>query len=163
MSDIPVISVVARSGSGKTFLLEKLIKKLKNMGLKVAVIKHDVHGFEIDHPGKDTWRFTQAGADIVAISSPDKFALIEKRSTELTLEEIEEHLTGVDLILTEGYKKGSKPKIEVFRSEVHRDLLCEPGELLALASDIPWDLGIPCYHIDDVEGVAQEVIRYIKK
>ena len=127
MSDIPVISVVAKSGSGKTCLLDKLIKELKNRGLKVAVVKHDVHGFEIDHPGKDSWRHAQAGADIVSISSPQKFALIEKRSTELTLEQIEKRITGVDIILTEGYKKGNKPKIEVFRSKVHRDLLWARG------------------------------------
>lgn len=78
MNKIPVISIVAKSGTGKTTLMEKIIKELKLKNYKLAVIKHDAHSFEIDKPGKDTWRHAQAGADIVAISSPEKVALIEK-------------------------------------------------------------------------------------
>ena len=78
LSPIPVISVVgAGSNSGKTTLLEKIIREAKARGWRVATIKHDVHNFEMDQPGKDTWRFAQAGADIVAISSPQKFAFLE--------------------------------------------------------------------------------------
>lgn len=158
-----VISVVAKSGSGKTTLLEKVIRILKEKNIKLAVIKHDAHSFEIDRPGKDTWRHAQAGADIVAISSPEKFALIEKRERELTLDEVVDRIEGVDLIITEGYKRQNKPKIEVFRSEAHSTLLCEPHELFALASDIPWDIGVPCYHIDDAEGIANEIIAFMEK
>jgi molybdopterin-guanine dinucleotide biosynthesis protein B len=157
-----VISVVAKSGSGKTTLLEKVIKELKERGIKLAIVKHDTHGFEMDKPGKDTWRHAQAGADIVAISSPEKFALIEKRERELTLDEIVGRIDGVDLIITEGFKKGDKPKIEVFRSAAHSTLLCNPSELIAIASDIQWDIGVPCYHIDDAKGVADEIINYME-
>jgi molybdopterin-guanine dinucleotide biosynthesis protein B len=158
-----VISVVAKSGSGKTTLLEKIIKILKKKNIKIAVIKHDVHNFEMDKPDKDTWRHSQAGADIIAISSPQKFAMIEKRESELTLEEIIERIKGVDLIITEGYKKENKPKIEVFRRAVQTTLLCEPHELIAIASDVTFDIGVPCYCINDAEGIANEIIKFMEK
>lgn len=158
-----VISVVAKSGSGKTTLLEKVIRILKEKNIKLAVIKHDAHSFEMDKPGKDTWRHAQAGADIIAISSPEKFAMIEKRERELTLDEIVDRIEGVDLIITEGFKRQNKPKIEVFRSTAHSTLLCEPQELIAIASDIPWDIGVPCYHIDDATGIAEEIINFMNK
>lgn len=162
MNRIPIISIVAKSKSGKTTLLEKVIMELKKRGLKVAIIKHDAHSFEIDHPGKDTWRHARAGADIVAISSPEKFAIIEKRETELTLDEIASRISDVDVILTEGFKRENKPKIEVFRSAAHKELLCTPDELIAIASDISWKVGVPCYHIDDFISIADEIINYMK-
>lgn len=162
MNKIPIISIVAKSKSGKTILLEKVIKELKKRELRVAVIKHDTHSFEIDHPGKDTWRHARAGADIVAISSPEKFAVIENREHELTLDEIASRISGVDIILTEGFKRENKPKIEVFRSAAHKELLCSPDELIAIASDIPWNVGVPCYHIDDYLGIVDEIIEYIR-
>lgn len=157
----PVITFVAKSGSGKTTLLEKVIQNLKSKGYKLAVIKHDAHRFDMDKPGKDTWRMSEAGADIVAISSPEKVAIIEKVEAEKTLDEVIATLSKVDIILTEGFKRSDKPKIEVSRSEVNQELLCEPRELLAIASDIPWDVGVPCHHIDDVEAVVSEIIKYI--
>lgn len=161
---IPVISFVAgRSGSGKTTLLEKLIKRLKEDGIRIASIKHDAHEFDIDKKGKDTWRFAQAGADIVAISSPQKVAIIEKVDQEKTLDEICAKISDVDLILTEGFKLDSKPKIEVHRSEIHGKLVCNPNELLAIASDVEWNVGVPCFHINDIEGIAREVRRYMDK
>lgn len=162
MKKIPVISFVGKSDSGKTTLLEKVIKELKNRGIRIAIIKHDAHQFEIDHPGKDTWRHGQAGADIVAISSPGKVAVIEKRETELTLDEMIARISNVDIILTEGYKRENKPKIEVFRSVVHQEMLCQPEELIAIASDVSWDMGVPCYHIDDAPGVASEIEKYMR-
>jgi molybdopterin-guanine dinucleotide biosynthesis protein B len=162
MKDIPVISFVAKSGTGKTTLLEKLIKELKKRNLRIAVIKH-AHDFEIDKPGKDSWRHAKAGADIVAISSFEKFALIEKHQKEMTLDEIISRISGVDLILTEGYKKENKPKIEVFRAEVSKELLSKPEELIAIASDVRLDVGVPCYDIDDAEGIAAEIQDYIDR
>lgn len=151
----PVITFVANSGSGKTTLLEKVIASLKSKRYKLAVIKHDAHHFDMDKPGKDTWRMTQAGADIVAISSPEKVALIEQVEVEKSLDEVIATLSKVDIILTEGFKRSDKPKIEISRSEVSRELLCEPGELLAIASDIAWDVGVPCHHINDIEAVVE--------
>jgi molybdopterin-guanine dinucleotide biosynthesis protein B len=112
---IPVLSVVAKSGTGKTTLLERVIPKLKERGIIVAVIKHDAHNFEIDKPGKDSWRLAQAGADIVAISSKEKFAYIDMRGGEQSLEQLVNTISGVDIILTEGFRTVNMPKIEVYR------------------------------------------------
>ena len=153
--NIPVVSIVGqRSNSGKTTLLVKLIEEAKNRGWRVAAVKHDVHGFEMDKPGKDTWRFAQAGADVVAISSPQKMAIIEKVPEERTLEQVLEHIRDVDLIFTEGYKHGNQPRIEVFRSEVHNELLSRPEQLIAIVSDVPFDLGVPCFDLDDAPGIC---------
>lgn len=163
-SSKPVISFIARSGAGKTTLLEKVIAELKTQGFRVAVIKHDAHDFEMDIPGKDTWRLGQAGADVVAISSPKKNAFIEKVEVEKTLDELIARVPGnVDIILTEGFKRSGKPAVEVFRSEVHSELLGDPKQLVAIASDIRWDVGVPCYGIDDVGGIVSEIINYMQR
>jgi molybdopterin-guanine dinucleotide biosynthesis protein B len=159
----PVISFVAKSGTGKTTLIEKIIPVLKSKGYKLGVIKHDAHRFDIDKPGKDSWRMTQAGADSVLISSPEKVALIEQVEEEKNLDELIAMLPEVNLILTEGFKRNNKPKIEISRSEVSNEILSDPAELLAIASDVVWDVGVPCYHIDDVEGIVNEIIKYLSK
>lgn len=151
---IPVVSIVGKSNSGKTTLLEKLLREGKRRGWRMATIKHDVHGFDMDKPGKDTWRHAQAGADIVAISSPKKIAFLESVAEEQPLDEVLARIQGVDIIFTEGYKRENKPKIEVFRSEVHSELLCQPEELLAIAADIGFDNGVPCYGLDDAAGLC---------
>lgn len=162
-SMIPVISVVGRSNCGKTTYLEKLISEMKNRGYRVAVIKHDVHGFEMDKPGKDTWRHAQAGADIVCISSPQKMAMIKKVDEELSLDEVVSHIAGVDIIFTEGYKRESKKKIEIFRQLVSDTPLCSREELLAVVSDTRLYEEIPHFSLEDPTAMADflvaEVIR----
>ncbi|MHB1652093.1 MAG: molybdopterin-guanine dinucleotide biosynthesis protein B [Desulfitobacteriaceae bacterium] len=152
--EIPVVSVVGKSDAGKTTLLEKLLREAKKRSWRVATVKHDVHGFEMDKPGKDTWRHAQAGADMVVISSPQKIAILESVTEDQSLDAVISRIYGVDLIFTEGYKRANKPKIEVFRSAVHQDLLCEPGELIAIASDINFANGVPCYDLDDAAGLC---------
>ena len=107
MDNIPMIGFAAWSGTGKTTLIEKLIGYFKGRGLRVAVIKHDGHDFEIDRPGKDSWRFTQAGADVSLITSGEKTALVERRG--LTLAQAAALAGEVDLILVEGWKRGDFP------------------------------------------------------
>jgi len=154
-SQIPVISIVGgKSNSGKTTLLEKLIREAKRRGWRVATLKHDVHGFEMDQPGKDTWRHAQAGADVVAISSPHKIAILEKVTEDQPLDEVIARIQGVDVIFTEGYKHGNKPKIEVYRSIVHQELFSKLEELIAIASDISFANGIPCFGLDDAQGIC---------
>jgi molybdopterin-guanine dinucleotide biosynthesis adapter protein len=160
----PVVSVVGRSDAGKTTFLEKLIPELKARGLRVAVVKHDRHGFEMDRPGKDTWRLRQAGADAVMISAPNQMALIRAGLTEeIPLDELAGLLEGaVDLVLTEGYKSGNKPKIEVSRLAVAGgELLCEREELLALVADRRIDMDVPQFDLDDAAGVASILIRHL--
>jgi molybdopterin-guanine dinucleotide biosynthesis adapter protein len=152
---IPVVSIVGKSGSGKTTLLCGLIPELKAKGYKVATIKHDVHGFEMDKPGKDTWKHAEAGADTVVISSPGKVAMIEKVDMELTMDQVIAKITNVDIILTEGYKRNDKPKIEIFRSSVHDRPLCgRDDNLLAFAGDIVPDLDVPLFSPGDYRGMA---------
>lgn len=150
----PVISIVGKSGVGKTTLLEKLIPELKRRGYRVATVKHDVHGFEIDQPGKDTWRHARAGSDHVVIASPNRIAHIQKLDRELTLPEIVATIHDADIVLTEGYKRGPAPKIEVSRAERSRELICAPEELVAIATDQPYDLDVPQFGLDDVVGLA---------
>ncbi len=153
---IPIISIVGKSDSGKTTLLEKLVPELTRRGYRIATIKHDVHGFEVDQEGKDSWRHKQAGAHTVVISSPDKIALIRDVEKDLNLEEIRERLIqDVDLILSEGYKKDVQPKIEVFRKEKHKKLLCtKKDNLVAIASNKKITVGIPCFNLEDMNGLS---------
>lgn len=152
---IPVISVVGRSKTGKTTLLEKLIPELKRRGYRVATIKHHSHpGFDIDQPGKDTWRHAQAGSDHVIIAAPDKVASIRPVEREPTLDELVAAITGVDIVLTEGYKRANKPKIEVVRAERGAGPICPMEELLAVAADAPLSLPVPCFDWNDAAGLA---------
>lgn len=159
MSQIPIISVVGKSGSGKTTFLEKLLPELKRRGHRVAIVKHDVHGFDIDHPGKDTWRHAQAGADAVIISSPRRVALIQRRETEMTLDEIADYVNGVDIIITEGYKRGPKPKIEISRGARSTELICDREELIAIVTDQAFDLRVPQFGLEDAAGIADLLER----
>lgn len=151
----PIISVVGKSGVGKTVFLEKLIGELKGRGYRVGTVKHDVHGFDIDQAGKDSWRHAQAGSDTVVISSPRKVAVIRRLAEEMTLDEIAEaYLCDVDLVITEGYKSGSKLKIEVSRRERSEELLCAPEELIAVVADQDFDIPVPRFDLGDVKSVA---------
>lgn len=161
----PIVSVVGTSDSGKTTLLERLIPELKARGYKVAVVKHDVHGFEMDREGKDSWRLKQAGADAVIVSSPKRIGLIQDVERDHSLEELREMLPlEVDLILSEGYKRGIHPKVEVYRKAHREELLCtEQDNLLAVASDAPLALGVPCVDIDDPKALADLIEEKILK
>lgn len=154
----PVVSIVSKKNSGKTTLLEKLIPELCRRGYRVGTIKHDVHGFDIDREGKDSWRHKQAGAGTVVISSTRKIAMVKDVDEEYRLEEIVAQFFGDrDLVLTEGYKRGAMPKIEVFRSAAHRTPLysdAAANHLVALASDVSVDLGVPCIDVDDIAAIA---------
>jgi len=159
---VPIISVVGKSGVGKTTFLECLVRELKRRGYRLAVVKHDMHGLEIDKPGKDTWRMAQAGTDVVVISSPEKMAMIKKTGRDLSLDEIARHIgDDVDLILSEGYKRGDKPKIEVSRAEVSSELLCTEDELIALATDQAFDIKVPQFALDDVSGLVDLLEREV--
>ena len=141
---LPIVSIVGKSESGKTMLMEQLIAEFKKRGYKVAALKHSHGGMEIDQPGKDSWRFAQAGSDAVCISSPDKVAYIKKLDHDLGVEEIMPIIgPEFDLILAEGFSKSRISKIEVHRKELGDDLLCSPEELSAIVTDGPLDTLVP--------------------
>ena len=153
---IPIVSIVGKSDSGKTTLMEKLIPELNRRGYRIATVKHDIHGFEIDKEGKDSWRHRRAGAHSTVISSPKQLALIRSMDHDATLEEIiNRFVQDVDIVISEGYKKDKAPKVEIFRKEVHQEPLCtREDHLLALVSNQHFDLGVPCLDLNDVEGLA---------
>jgi len=157
----PVVSVVGYSGSGKTTLLEKLISELTQRGFRVGTIKHDVHGFEMDRPGKDSWRHKMAGASVTIISSPYQIGMVRDVDHDHRPEELMTLLPNVDIILTEGYKKENLPKLEIFRSQVHPAPLFNGDKtLLALISDDPIDLGVPRFSTDGGESVVDFLIEH---
>jgi molybdopterin-guanine dinucleotide biosynthesis protein B len=160
----PIASVVAKSKTGKTTLLERLIPELKARGIRLAVIKHHSHLSSFDTPGKDTHRLAEAGADVVIGASPVQLATFNRLSSPLRLEElVEQHLADVDLALTEGYKSGPFPKIEVHRSARSDELLCTPDEMLALMTDRHWELDVPQFDLDDVTGLAGFLIDWLDR
>jgi molybdopterin-guanine dinucleotide biosynthesis adapter protein len=152
---IPILSVVGRSESGKTTLLEKLIRELAARGRRVGTIKHHYHGpVTMDVPGKDSWRHRQAGAHAVALVAPDTVFVVRDAPEAMSLETLT-HLgfCGVDLVLTEGFKSGPMPKIEVNRRVQQAPLLCGPADhLAAVVSD--WDTGAPVPHFG-LEEIAR--------
>lgn len=155
----PAVSFVAKSGTGKTTLLEKVISILKERNWKVGVIKHDAHRFDIDHPGKDSHRLTAAGADTMLISSPEKLALVKKHPASPPVGElIATYFSDVDIVLTEGFKLGNQPKIEIHRKERSETLLCR-GEthdptLVAVASDDTLELDVPLFDLNSPDKIA---------
>jgi molybdopterin-guanine dinucleotide biosynthesis protein MobB len=160
MNPIPVITIIGLSGSGKTTLLEKLIRELKQRGYRIATIKHHSHaGFEVDQPGKDSWRFAQAGSDHVVIAAPDKIASYRTLDRELRLDEIVADITDVDIILVEGYRHERKPTLEVVGSNKDASLISHPADRFAIASDAPLEVGVPWFHRDDVPGIADFIER----
>jgi len=165
----PIVSIVAQSGTGKTTLLEKLIAEMKRRGYKVAAIKHDVHRFDIDHAGKDSWRLTQAGADTMLITSPEKLALVKQYPHEFEpdlAESVDLFCHDVDIVLTEGFKRSVMPKIEVYRRELSDKLLCRDEKhdpnLIAVASDTPLEIDVPLFDINDAKGICDFIVeRYL--
>ncbi len=152
---IPIVTVIGKSGCGKTTFLEKLVLELKQRNYKLATIKHHSHsGFDIDIPGKDSWRFFEAGSDHVIIAAPDKIASYWKIDKELSLDEICKIVTGVDLILVEGYKQAGKPALEVVRAANSKDLIGSREQRFAVAADFPLEIGVPQFGLEDVRAIA---------
>ena len=165
---VKVVSFVAKSGTGKTTILEKVIARLKERGYRVGGVKHDAHRFDIDHPGKDSYRLTAAGADTMLISSPDKLAMIKKHTAAPSIEEIlSNYFNDVDIVLTEGFKKSSMPKIELHRKERSATLLCRGEEfdptLVAVASDEQLELDVPVLDLNDPLKVADFIEKSFLK
>ncbi len=151
----PIVFVVGKSNSGKTTIVERLIAEFKRRGYRVATIKHEAYGFDIDKPGKDSWRHAQAGSDAVVLSSAQKLALIKNVDHEPSIAELARLIgTDFDIIIVEGFKRGKGLKIEVHRKELG-ELICDPRELMALVSDEALALDVPQFHPDDVLALVE--------
>jgi len=149
-----IISVVGKSNSGKTTLIEKLIPELKKRGYKIGTVKHAHHGFDIDKKGKDSRRHFDAGADTVMVTSPGKIAMVKKEDNR-DLDSLEKYFSGMDIIITEGYKTAGKPKIEVFRTQAHHEPAClDDDNLIAFVTDSDLLPEVPLFGFEDIVEIA---------
>jgi molybdopterin-guanine dinucleotide biosynthesis protein B len=160
-----VFGIAGYSGSGKTTLLEKLIPQFTARGLKVSVIKHAHHGFDIDRPGKDSYRHREAGASEVLLSCNDRWALMHERRDEsdVTLDELLARLAPCDLVLIEGFKQEPIPKLEVYRPENGKPpLFPERSDIVAVATDAEIATSLPRLALDDVAAIAGFVMTTLQ-
>jgi molybdopterin-guanine dinucleotide biosynthesis protein B len=157
-----VIGLAGWSGSGKTTLLTKLIPLFVERGLRVTTIKHAHHLFEVDQPGKDSYKHRKAGASEVIVSSARRWVQIHEvsGSSEATLHELLKRLSPCDLVLVEGFKRENHPKLEVFRKALGRTPLhLRDRRIVAVASDQEFPAaGIPVAHLDDIARIAEIAI-----
>ena len=163
---IPIVSIVGKSDSGKTTLIEKLIAELNRRGYKVASVKHDAHDFEMDKEGKDSWRHKKAGATTTIISSPHKLAIVSDTDRDLRLSELRDRfITEEDMVLSEGYYRDNQPKIEISRKKEPDALLCaNDPSLIAVASKYPIELTVPWFHLDDIKSIGDFIEgRFLNK
>jgi molybdopterin-guanine dinucleotide biosynthesis adapter protein len=159
-----IIAIAGYSGSGKTTLIEKLIPVLVMEGLKVSLIKHAHHEFDVDHPGKDSWRHRHAGASEVMIGSSNRWALMHelRGEAEPGLEDLLKRMSPCDLVIVEGWKFNAVPKVEVHRKLADKPLLfTEDRNVVAIATDEPLATELPQFGLEDAEGVGQFIIRLL--
>lgn len=153
--DPPVLCVVGFSGSGKTTVTVSLVEALGRRGLRVGTIKHDVHGFEMDQPGKDSWRHKQAGAATTIVTSPNQIGMVRDVDHDHQPLELLSLMQGMDIVLVEGFKRTDLPKIEVFRPETGKPPACRGDRhLLAVVSKAQLNWGVPVYLPVDTEGLC---------
>jgi len=159
----PIVSVIGKSNSGKTTLIEKLIVELRQRGYRVATIKHHVHTDKqsFDTPGKDSYRHAQAGAEKVVLISPSTTVTYDYPARPPSPQEAAAQITGVDLVIAEGFSQARLPAIEVSRAARNAALIGDPNYLLAVAADYPADSCRPVFGLDDVTGLVDLIEREI--
>jgi molybdopterin-guanine dinucleotide biosynthesis protein B len=162
-NQMKVIGLAGWSGAGKTTLLSRVIPLLVGQGLRVSVIKHAHHKFDIDTPGKDSWRHREAGAQEVLVSSSNRWALMHelRGEREPRLPELLQKLSRVDLVVIEGYKSEPHRKIEVYRAGNSKPFLFPTDrDIVGVAADVAVETSLPTVHLDDIAGVAAMMRRY---
>ncbi len=154
---VPIVLIVGESDSGKTFLVEQVVSKLTAKGYRIATIKHNAHGFDIDRKGKDSWRHKQAGASTVILSAPDQIAVIKDLKEEQSLDEIQRlWIRDADLIVAEGYKGADSPKIEVSLFKDSSELVCSQDErLVAVVSNKELSLDVPIFQEAEIDRLVK--------
>jgi molybdopterin-guanine dinucleotide biosynthesis protein B len=158
-----LIGFAGWSGSGKTTLVERVIGLLARRGLKVSLIKHAHHDFDIDHPGKDSWRHRAAGCGEVLVSSGRRWALMHelRGAPEATLDELLSRLSPCDLVLVEGFKHAPIPKIEIHRAALGKPLLYpRDRHVIAVVTDVSLDTALPQFGLDDAGAVADFIVAH---
>lgn len=161
----PVFGLAGWSGSGKTTLIEKLLPILAGRGLRVSTLKHAHHAFQLDRPGKDSWRHREAGAVEVMVSSPHRWALIHEVRTALEpdLPALLARMSAVDLVLVEGFKREPLPKLEVHRVALGKPPIApDDPHIVAIASDTPLPgIALPRLDLNDAEGIADFIMKLV--
>ena len=159
-----VIGIAGYSGSGKTTLIEKVIPILVDEGLRVSLIKHAHHEFDVDQPGKDSYRHRHAGCTEVLVSSSKRWALMHelRGAPEPVLQDLLKELAPCDLVIVEGYKSEPIAKIEVHRRDSHTPLLHpDDPHVVAIATDEPLETPLPQIDVNDAAAVARFIIRHL--
>jgi molybdopterin-guanine dinucleotide biosynthesis adapter protein len=164
---IPLFGVAGWKNSGKTTLMVRLIENFAGRGLRVAAVKHAHHAFDTDHEGRDSFRYRAAGASTVAVSSARRFALMTelRGGPEPTLDELVRYIENTDIILVEGFKGGTHPKIELRRREAASGppLASNDPAILAIAADFELaDAALPVFALDDIDGIASFILECIR-
>lgn len=154
-----IVAIVGVSNSGKTTLIEKLLPLLGARGLRCGTIKHDAHRFEVDHPGKDSYRHREAGAEVAVICGDGKL-VVQRRVQGTPPPEaiVAACMADLDLVLVEGFKRMALPKLEVVRAATQQPPCCDPAELVGLVTDLPLRFPrVPTYGLDEVEAIAARI------
>jgi molybdopterin-guanine dinucleotide biosynthesis protein B len=156
-----IVAIVGASNSGKTTLIERLLPLFTARGLRVGTIKHDAHRFEVDHPGKDSYRHREAGAEVAVICGDGKLVIQARVGLTPPPEVIVAAcMADLDLVLVEGFKQAALPRLEVVRGANSQRPLCEPTELAGLVTDLPLRYpGVPTYGLDDVAAIAARILE----
>jgi len=163
-----VAFIAARSGTGKTTLMEALVTLLKKKGDRVGIVKHSTHEAVVDKEGSDSWRFTRAGTVVTVLAGNGQLAVFRAIEQPSLDDALLEATSGTDIVLVEGFKEVSVPKIEVYRSRHSGELYCRREEytdphLVAVASDIPLDVDVPVLDLNDPDEVCEFIVeRFIK-
>ncbi|MCK5396518.1 MAG: molybdopterin-guanine dinucleotide biosynthesis protein B [Gammaproteobacteria bacterium] len=168
---LPIIGLCAYSGTGKTTLLTQLIPLLKKQDLRIGVVKHAHHKFDIDHPGKDSYEFRQAGAEQVAVASKNRIAWIKEHRDNKAEPLLSDALSALDtndldLVIVEGFKAEEFPKIELHRPSLGKPLICiHDKNIIALATDTEMKLTATHHQLDlnDINEIAEFIISFVKK
>ncbi len=156
-----VFGVVGWKNAGKTGLMERLVSEITSRGITVSTVKHAHHTFDVDHAGKDSYRHRVAGATEVLLASRNRFALMHelRQEEEPTLETLLQKLAPVDLVLVEGYKRDSHPKVEAHRAETGNPLIApDDPTVRAVASDTALELDRPVFDLDDTKAIADFIL-----
>jgi len=157
---IPVLCFVGRSNSGKTTLIERLIPELVKAGYKIATVKHSGHGFDLDTEGKDSWRHKRAGASTVLVLSKGSLAMFSDVDDDIHLTDLRDRFLdkSIDLVIAEGWKSDSFPKIVVVRDQLG-EVQVSPEGLLAVVSNKKVDVKVPLIDPDDVPALATLIVK----
>ena len=159
-----IFGIAGYSGSGKTTLIERLVPLFTRDGLRVSLIKHAHHSFDVDHPSKDSYRHRHAGCTEVLVTSSLRWALMHelRGAPEATLQELIKRITPCDLLLIEGFKREPIPKLEVYRFALGEPLMFpEDANVAAIASDQRVDTRLPQFHLDDVAAIASFIRGHV--